>query len=412
MNTENKRRRALVTGGAKGIGQAICQRLANEGFRVAVADIDIEEARHVAERLGGGHVAIQVDLTDPQAADALPAKAEAALGGLDLVVNNAGVTDSSGRTLLDLPQAAFDRLVAVNLTALQCVSEAAAKILSPGASIVNLASGAAYRPLALRGPYSATKAGVVEYTAALAAQLKERQISVVAIAPGYTLTPLVEELEREGRVDLKKVSATIPLGRLAAPQDIAAAVAFSASAHGRTINGQSLLVDGGGSMGPPPEMEGPPKGTSSKGNIVLLGQNDRSDLSTLGLPRFDALTDAEPLAAVVDAGALGRALTPAQMLEWALSSAKACAAIANRTPDFNLVFVVDRGESPSARAAAAALSMLSRTLALEWAGSGMRVNTVLWQGPTLEGLGELCRFMIGDDASYITGQVLEASGLS
>ena len=229
LTTTSQKRRVLVTGGANGIGRAICLRLAADGYAVAVADIDAAEALRLSESMGPGHVALAVDLTDVKAAADLPAQAARALGGLDVVINNAGVTDSSGRMLVDLPQSAFDHLVAINLTAVEQVCKAAGEILAPGSSIVNLASGAAYRALALRGPYSATKAGIVALTSALAAEFEPLGITVSAIAPGYTVTPLVEELERTGRVNLEVVAATIPLGRLARPDDIASAVAFAAS---------------------------------------------------------------------------------------------------------------------------------------------------------------------------------------
>ena len=288
------------------------------------------------------------------------------------------------------------------------VSTAAADILQPGASIVNLASGAAYRPLALRGPYSATKAGVAAFTAAHALALSERRISVAAVAPGYTLTPLVKELEREGRVDLKKVAATIPMGRLAMPEDIASAVAFAASAAGRALSGQTLLVDGGGSMGPGPQDGGPSRGAAAGGKVALLGSGDGLNLDAVRLANVDALANAGPLAAVVDAAALDGEYTPADMLVRALSTAKACAAHPDRTPEFSLVFVTGEGDSPSSRAAAAALAMLSRTLALEWAGSAMRVNTISWRGQSRAGLGEVCSFLSGGEGGYVTGQLVDA----
>jgi NAD(P)-dependent dehydrogenase (short-subunit alcohol dehydrogenase family) len=409
MNTGSKRRRALVTGGANGIGRAICERLAADGCSVAIADINSDAAEQLASALEGAHVVLPVDLTDAAAASALPGRAAAVLGGLDIVVNNAAVTDSSGQTLVNLPQAAFDRLVAVNLTALERVSTAATEILQPGSAIVNIASGAAYRPLALRGPYSATKTGVVAFTAAHALALSERGISVAAVAPGYTLTPLVEELEREGRVDLEKVVATIPMGRLATPKDIASAVAFAASAAGRAISGQTLPVDGGGSMGPPAlQNTAPARGNAAQGKVAFLGSGDRLIMEAVRLADLDALANAGPLAAVVDATSLNSEHTPTEVLLRALSTAKACAALTNRASEFSLVFVTGKGNSPSACAAAAALAMLSRTLALEWAGSAMRVNTISWRGQSLHGLGELCGFLSGAEGGFVTGQLVDA----
>lgn len=406
-------RRALVTGGAHGIGRAICRRLAADGVRVAVADIDAEAARQLVAQLGPRHVALAVDLTDPEAATTLPARAAAELGGLDVIVNNAGGTVSSGQSLIDLPAAAFDGMVALNLTALERIcAAAAAVVLGPGARIVNLASGAAYRPLALRGPYSATKAGVVALTAALAEDLAPRGIGVSAVAPGYTRTPLVEELHRAGRVDMDKVAAGIPLGRLALPEDIASVAAFAASPEGGVISGQTLLVDGGGQAGPAPQDAAPERGTAPDGATAVLCSSDTIDIAVPGvattLTDRAALDGAGPLAAVIDAEAFGASPGPAEALERALLTARACAALPNRARAFTLLFVSDEGDGPAARAAVAARAMLSRTLALEWASSDLRVNTVIWRGSSRRGLGALCRFLTRPDAAFMTGQVVQA----
>ncbi|AQZ53032.1 SDR family oxidoreductase [Martelella mediterranea] len=405
---QTQKRRALVTGGAHGIGRAVCMRLAADGYAVAVADIASDEAARLARLMGIGHVALAVDLADPQAAGELPAKAAEALGGLDVVINNAGVTDSSGRTLVDLPQAAIAHMVAINLTAVEQIAKAAGAILKPGSCIVNLASGAAYRALALRGPYSATKAGIVALTRALAEEFEPRGIAVAAVAPGYTATPLVEELERTARVDLSAVAAGIPLGRLARPEDIASAVAFAASAEGGGINGQTLIVDGGGMMGSAPKAAGPAKGTKTEGAIVLLGATGEMDLGIAGVVARARLDATGPLSSVIDASALACDRSPAETLDTALATARACAAAPDRTADFSLVYVIAEGVSPSGRAAAAALGMLSRTLALEWARSGIRVNSILWCGKPHRRLGAVCRFLTGADASYITGQTVHA----
>ena len=105
---------ALVTGGANGIGWAICQALAARGYRVAIADLDLAAAQERAQTLGPDHLALGVDLTDANAASALPGQAAQALGRLDLVVNNAGMTDTTGKSIATLPEDRFDRLVALN----------------------------------------------------------------------------------------------------------------------------------------------------------------------------------------------------------------------------------------------------------------------------------------------------------
>lgn len=402
---------ALVTGGAAGIGWAICQRLAQAGYRIVIADRDGDLAASRAESLGAGHVALTVDLTDAQAASELVSRAAALFPqGLRLIVNNAGMTDTGGHVLCDMPQQAFERIIALNLTAVERICAAALQALAPGGAVVNIASGAAWRPLPLRGPYSATKAAVVALTEGLADTFAGRGLRISGVAPGYTLTPLIRDLSLAGRVDLKAVAASIPLARLAQPDDIAQAVAFLASDAGAALAGQVLLVDGGGSQGqasanatPAP---GPHEGT---GQIAWLGAAPVD--AGLAHSSPDALSTIRPLAAVVDATALVGASSPAEALHRARETARACAAHPARCRDFALVFVLPAGGSATEMAAHAARAMLARTLALEWAGAGMRVNTIAWEGRDPALLEALCRFVGGPGAGYITGQTLVAGRL-
>ncbi|MDF1726241.1 MAG: SDR family oxidoreductase [Sulfitobacter sp.] len=414
METDKRRgrdRKALVTGGATGIGWAICRRLASEGYRLVLADIDIETARARVAELGAEHVALHVDLTDRSAAAALPKLAAAALGGLDVIVNNAGMTDTSGKSLVDLPRDSFERLVALNLTGVEAICGAAPDVLGTGSAIVNLASGASWKPLALRGPYSATKAGILALTAGLGAEYRARGISVSAIAPGYTLTPLVQSLADEGLVDLETVAAGIPLGRIAQPEDIAKAVAFVASPEGRTLTGETLGVDGGGLAGPAPKGAGPLKGTAPKGRIAVL--NLSADLTTdtgmAALKDLDQVAQAGPLSAVIDATLLGQELEAHEILAHIRQTAIHVAQ-AERTADFALLFVLGQADKTTGMAAVAAGGMLARTIAQEWAPSGMRVNALEWQGTPTQDLLETARFLVSPDASLITGQVVRAAG--
>jgi len=402
---------ALVTGGAGGIGWAICQRLAGAGYRVIIADLDADTARQRAADLGTGHAALGVDLTNRQAAAALVARAaEQAGGGLRLVVNNAGMTDSGGHTLCAMPQAAFERIVALNLTAVDHICTAAQEVLKPGGVVINIASGAAWRPLPLRGPYSATKAALVALTEALAPAFAARGLRIAGVAPGYTLTPLVEELHRAGRLDLDAVAAGIPLGRLAVPQDIADAVAFMASDAGVAMAGQVLLVDGGSAQGQAPLTGAPEHGTQAgPGEMVWLGA--RADATGFVSANLESLGTITPLGAVIDGTQFRGGAAPADVLTSARETARACAAHSARSRDFALVFVSAPGDTPLDRAGQAAQAMLARTLALEWARAGLRVNAVAWRGGDDRELAALCRFLAGPEARYITGQTIVAGRL-
>lgn len=395
---------ALVTGGAAGIGWAICRRLARDGYRIVLADIDAAEAEQHAAELGPLHVALEVDLTDAASAADLPARAAAAFGRLDVVVNNAGMTDTSGKSLIDLPAERFDRLVALNLAAVEHICASAPQVVSRGGRIVNLASGAAYRPLALRGPYSATKAGVVALTRALREEYARQGLSVVAVAPGYTRTPLVEALQQAGRVDLEVVASTITLGRIAEPEDIASAVAFAASAGARALSGQTLRVDGG-SFGPAPQGTAPAKGTGTGGQIAVLGGLDVP--GAVQLSGHGQLETLDRLSGVIDATGLSSHMTSTEMLRQARRTALACADAPGRAADFSLLFVSSIA-GPTGRVGQAAQAMLGRTLALEWARAGLRVNAIGWKGDDVGNLASLCIFLSGPDAALITGESLQA----
>ena len=410
--TKAEGRRALVTGGANGIGWAVCRELAKLEYRVALADIDGNGVRERAAALGDGHVALPLDLTERGAASALPSRAAASLGGLDVIVNNAGVTDSSGRSLVDLPDAAFDRLVDLNLSAVEAICDASRTVLQAGSAIVNLASGASFKPLALRGPYSATKAGIAALTRASRDPFAALGISISAVAPGYTRTPLVDELHRTGRVDLDKVIAGIPLGRMAMPEDIASVIAFMASPEGGVLAGETIVVDGGGLAGPALVGAAPQAGGEAQGRIAVIGAPDtlfaagRVDIETVEDPA--GLGGAGPLAAVVDMRGLVQPRGAAETLRMVRQTAIACAEHRERSANFSLLYVLGEGREPGAVAATAAGGMLARTLALEWAPAGMRVNAVIWHGEAGAGLEALCRYLASDGAGMITGQEISA----
>lgn len=233
---------ALVTGGASGMGLAIVERLARDGFRVVMADRNGElaekESRALADRgLDVSHRV--VDLADEAATRALAS----ALPPLAALVNNAGLFDE--RTFFDVTSDDYRRAFDVNLLAVATLTQEAARTMQPGAKIVNIASRA-YLGAKNHPHYVASKAALVGYTRASAMELAGRGILVNAIAPGLIDTPLLRNLTPER---MAAQLALQPTGRAGRPEDIANAVSFLAAPHMDFITGQVIFVDGGKSLG-------------------------------------------------------------------------------------------------------------------------------------------------------------------
>jgi NAD(P)-dependent dehydrogenase (short-subunit alcohol dehydrogenase family) len=232
---------AVVTGGAAGLGRAMCVRLAAEGARVAVLDRRADQAEEVADLVGGsGHA---VDVTDVAAVDEAIAAATDRMGGLDILVNNAGVGWVRG--IIDTPPEKWRRVVDVNLNGtFNCLRAAVPFLRQGGGSVVNIASISGIRPSAGEGPYAATKAGVIALAAAAALELGP-MIRVNSISPGPVDTPLLRPFFERFPDERERYAASTPLGRIAAPEDVADVVVFLASQLSRFITGQNIVVDGG-----------------------------------------------------------------------------------------------------------------------------------------------------------------------
>jgi 3-oxoacyl-[acyl-carrier protein] reductase len=236
---------AIVTGASRGIGAAIATRLAKDGFTVVVNYAgragEAEALVGAIEAAGGRAISAQADVSDPKAVARLFDAAQAAFGGIDVLVNNAGIMQLA--PLADSDDALFDRQVAINLKGSFNTLREAAKRLRPGGRIINLSSSVVglYQPG--YASYAATKAGVEAMTHVLSKELRGRNVTVNAIAPGPTATALFLDGKPQAAIDqLAKLS---PLERLGAPEDIAAAVSFLAGPDGGWINGQVLRANGG-----------------------------------------------------------------------------------------------------------------------------------------------------------------------
>jgi 3-oxoacyl-[acyl-carrier protein] reductase len=220
-------RTALITGAARGIGFAIASRLAGEGARVAVVDIDGPGAQDAARRIGRDAIAVAADVT--KAADverAVQAPVER-WRRLDIVVNNAGITGRS-LPLWELTDDDWNRVIACDLTSVFLVSRAAVRIMLGAGSgrIINIASVAGKEGNPTLVPYSVAKAGVIGLTKALAKEVATRNIFVHAVAPAVIGTEMVKQVSKE---TLDYMIAKIPMGRVGTPEEVAALVAWLAS---------------------------------------------------------------------------------------------------------------------------------------------------------------------------------------
>jgi 3-oxoacyl-[acyl-carrier protein] reductase len=233
---------AVVTGGGRGIGRGIIKRFAREGARVVLAQRDPESGertRREVEEAGGTALFIQTDVAQREQVDRLIEQTVEHFGGLDIMINNAGITGISGH-ILEMPQETWDRIIAVNQTAVFMCAQAAARVMAKAGhgNIINISSVNGFVPQPGCCAYGAAKGALETMTKSMAADLAPYHIRVNCIAPGPIQVDQPDDAP-------PGPAAMALLGRSGLPAEVAAAAAFLVSQEGSYITGQTLVVDGG-----------------------------------------------------------------------------------------------------------------------------------------------------------------------
>lgn len=244
FNLEGKT--ALVTGASGGIGGAIAKALAAQGARVALSGTRVEALEQVRAEIGGDHPITPCNLSDPAAVDALIGQAETALGGrLDILVANAGITKDG--LLLRMKDEDFQSVLKINLESYFRLSRAALRNMMKNrwGRIIGITSVVGVTGNPGQANYAASKAGMIGFTKALAAEVASRNVTANCIAPGFIASPMTDVLNEAQKTALL---GKIPAGRLGTGGDVAAAAAYLASEEAAYVTGQTLHVNGGMAM--------------------------------------------------------------------------------------------------------------------------------------------------------------------
>lgn len=246
---QNTRPAALVTGGGRGIGRAICLALAKAGFDLcinyAAGSSAAEQTAEECRGLGVQAVVLQADVTNPAECQNLVEKAAGTLGRLDVLVNNAGV--NADKLILRMQEADFDKVIDTNLKGAFFCCKAACKLMMRQryGRIINISSVVGLHGNAGQSNYAASKAGLIGLTKSLAKEFAARGVTVNAVAPGFIETDMTAAMPEAAKA---AALAAVPAGRIGHADEVAAAVAFLASSQAAYITGQVLCVDGGMGM--------------------------------------------------------------------------------------------------------------------------------------------------------------------
>lgn len=243
-NATTAERVAIVTGGSRGIGRETAARLGRDGYAVVVTysghQADADEAVKEVEQAGGRAIAVKADVADENAVNALFDRTEEAFGGVDVVIHAAGIMQLAPLAELDL--AVFDEVIRTNLRGTFVVDQQAARRVRNGGAIINISSSLTKLARPGYSAYAASKGGIDAITLILARELRGRDITVNAVAPGPTATALFFDGKPQELID--RIAAEPPLERLGQPEDIAEIISFLAG-PARWINGQVIYANGG-----------------------------------------------------------------------------------------------------------------------------------------------------------------------
>jgi 3-oxoacyl-[acyl-carrier protein] reductase len=244
-NSKAEPRVAVVTGGSRGIGRSVVEQLAGDGLNVVVVyatnKSEAQAAVAAVESRGAAAIALGADVADEQAVSELFDEAERTFGGIDVVVNAAGKMALAALVEFDL--AVLDQMHRTNIRGTFVVDQQAARRVRKGGAIINFSSSVIGRIVPTYTGYAASRAAVEAMTFILAHELRGRDVTVNAVAPGPTATDMF--LDGTDQETLDRLANSVPLERLGTPADIAAVVAFLASPAGHWINGQTIRVNGG-----------------------------------------------------------------------------------------------------------------------------------------------------------------------